>query len=56
MCTVIAYAGRYSYSFVMDIFASSGWLGGVLSTLLLIVLIYAMIKIDWTKFVEDMDD
>ncbi len=53
MCTVIAYAGRYSYSFVMDIFASSGWLGGVLSTLLMIVVIYAMLKIDWTKFLDE---
>ncbi len=53
MCTAVAYAGRYSYSFIMDIFASSGWLGGVLSTLLLVIVIYALLKIDWTRFVED---
>lgn len=53
MCTVVAYAGRYSYSFIMDIFASSGWLGGVLSTVLLVLVIYAMLKIDWSKYLDE---
>ena len=53
MCTAVAYAGRYSYSFIKDIFASSGWLGGVLSTVLLVVVIIAMLKIDWSKFVDE---
>jgi len=52
MCTAVAYAGRYSYSFIKDIFASSGWVGGFASTALLIVVIYAMLKIDWTKFID----
>lgn len=53
MCTLVAYAGRYSYSIIRDIFASSGWQGGVLSTGLMVVFIYAMLKIDWSKFIEE---
>lgn len=56
MCTAVAYAGRYSYAVIRDIFASSGWLGGVLSTLLLVVIVVAMLKIDWTKFVEEDEE
>ena len=56
MCTAVAYAGRYSYDVIKDIFASSGWLGGVLSTLILVVVVVAMLKIDWTKFVEDDEE
>ena len=53
MCTAVAYAGRYSYTIIRDVFASSGWLGGVLSTGLMIVFIYVMLKIDWSKFIEE---
>jgi len=52
MCTVVAYAGRYSYSIIMDVFASSGWLGGVASTFLLVIVIYVMLKVDWVKFID----
>ncbi|MCW4048703.1 MAG: VTT domain-containing protein [Candidatus Bathyarchaeota archaeon] len=52
MCAAVAYAGKYSYTFIRDIFASSGILGGVLSTVLLALVMYAMIKIDWTTYIE----
>jgi membrane protein DedA with SNARE-associated domain len=52
MCTAVAYAGRYSYSMIKDIFASSGWVGGFASTGLVIIIIYAMLKIDWTKYID----
>jgi uncharacterized membrane protein YdjX (TVP38/TMEM64 family) len=52
MCVAVAYAGRYSYTFVRDVFASSGVLGGLASTLLLAVIVYAMIRIDWTKYID----
>lgn len=52
MCTAVAYAGRYSYAIIKDIFASSGWVGGFASTALVIVIIYAMLKIDWTKYID----
>lgn len=52
MCTAVAYAGRYSYSIIMDVFASSGWFGGVASTVLLVIVIYVMLKVDWVKFID----
>lgn len=52
MCTAVAYAGRYSYAIIKDIFASSGWVGGFASTALVILIIYAMLKIDWTKYID----
>jgi membrane protein YqaA with SNARE-associated domain len=52
MCTAIAYAGKYSYSLIMDVFASSGWLGGLTSTGLLIIVLYLLLKVDWTKFID----
>jgi membrane protein YqaA with SNARE-associated domain len=53
MCTSVAYAGRYSYSLIRDIFASSGWVGGFASTILLIIITYLLLKVDWTKFIEN---
>jgi membrane protein DedA with SNARE-associated domain len=56
MCTAVAYAGRYSYSIIKDVFASSGWFGGIASTVLLVVVIYALLKIDWNKYLEERMD
>jgi membrane protein YqaA with SNARE-associated domain len=55
MCIGIAYAGKYSYSIVRDLFESSGILGGFLSVLLLIFVIVLLLTIDWTKFLEFND-
>ena len=52
MCTSVAYAGYFSYSFIKDIFSESGIIGGVLSTIVLAVIIIALIKVDWTKYIE----
>ena len=52
MCTAVAFAGRYSYTIIKDVFASSGWVGGLASTLLLIVVIYIMLKVDWGQFID----
>jgi len=53
MCIGVAYAGKYSYSFIKNIFASSGWMGGIVSTVLLALTIYALLKVDWTKLVDE---
>jgi len=52
MCTAVAYAGRYSYSFVRDIFASGGLLGGAASVVLLAVIVVALIRVDWAKYLD----
>jgi len=53
MCTLLAYAGAFSFSYLRDVFASGGVVGGVASLILLVVIIIAMIKIDWTKILDD---
>jgi len=55
MLTFVAYAVRYSYSFVKDIFESGGVFGGVASVALLVIILVAMMKIDWTRFIDDSD-
>ena len=55
MLTFVAYAGRYSYTFVKDIFESGGILGGIASVALLVIILVAMMKIDWTRFIDDSD-
>jgi len=52
MCTTVAYAGRYSYGFIKDVFASSGLIGGVASTVLLALIMVALLKIDWNKYLD----
>jgi len=52
MCTAVAYAGKYSYGFIKDVFASSGLLGGVASTVLLALIVVALLKVDWTKYLD----
>lgn len=52
MCLTIAFAGRFSFVFVKEIFESSGILGGVLSVVLLAIIVVGMLVIDWSKFVN----
>jgi membrane protein YqaA with SNARE-associated domain len=52
MCTTVAYGGKYSYEIVKEIFASGGIIGGITSVILLGLVIWAMLKIDWTQFIN----
>ena len=52
MCTIVAYAGLFSYDFVMELFSAGGIIGGIASVALLVIVIVAMIKIDWTRFIK----
>ena len=52
MCVTIAYAGRFSFVLVRDLFESGGIWGAVVSVVLLALLLVAMIKIDWTQFIK----
>ena len=55
MLSFVAYAGRYSYVFVKDIFKSGGVLDGVVSMILLVIVIVVIMTIDWTRFIDDSD-
>jgi membrane protein YqaA with SNARE-associated domain len=50
MCTTIAYAGRFSYSFVLSLFEGGGLPGVAAGFILLSLVIVAMLKIDWARF------
>ena len=52
MCLAIAFAGRFSFVLVRDIFESAGILGGVASVVILGIIIVALLLIDWSKFVD----
>jgi membrane protein YqaA with SNARE-associated domain len=52
LCTGLAYAGYYSYSFISNLFSEGGILGGILSTVVLVVIIVILLKIDWTKYLD----
>ena len=53
MCIFLAYAGAFSFSYLRDLFAGGGIVGGVASVIILVIIIIVMLKIDWTKMLED---
>jgi membrane protein DedA with SNARE-associated domain len=52
MTYALAYSGQQSIDFIMTLFGESGWIGAIITTVLLIVVIFAMIKLDWEKIFE----
>jgi membrane protein YqaA with SNARE-associated domain len=52
MSFILAYAGQQSIGFIEDVFGGSGLLGTAITIILLVVIIVAMIKIDWEKLFE----
>jgi membrane protein DedA with SNARE-associated domain len=52
MSFILAFAGQQSIEFIEVVFGGSGLLGTVITVALLVVIIVAMIKIDWEKLFE----
>ncbi len=52
MTFILAYSGQQSIELIMILFGGSGLLGTVITSALLIVIIVAMIRIDWEKLFE----
>lgn len=52
MLYILAYSGKMSYGFIRDIFRGGDWLGTVLTAVGLVVIIAAMLRIDWEKILE----
>ena len=52
MSFILAYAGQQSIELIETIFGGSGLFGTVITIALLVVIIVAMIKIDWEKLFE----
>lgn len=53
MTFALAYSGQQSIELIKTIFGESGWLGAIITAALLIVVIVAMIKLDWEKIFEN---
>ncbi|MDH5690789.1 MAG: VTT domain-containing protein [Candidatus Bathyarchaeota archaeon] len=52
MTFILAYSGQRSIELIETLFGGSGLLGTVITSALLIIIIVAMIKIDWEKLFE----
>ena len=52
MTFILAYSGQQSITIIETLFGGSGLLGTVITSALLILIIVAMIKIDWEKLFE----
>ncbi|UCE57374.1 MAG: VTT domain-containing protein [Candidatus Bathyarchaeota archaeon] len=52
MCFILAYSGHMSVEVIEVIFGEGGWLGVIVTSALLIIVIVAVIKIDWEKVFE----
>ena len=52
MTFILAYSGQQSIELIQTVFGESGWIGTVITSALLILIIVAMIKIDWEKLFE----
>jgi membrane protein YqaA with SNARE-associated domain len=52
MTFILAYSGQQSIEFIKTIFEGSGWIGTIISVALLVLIIVAMIKVDWEKLFQ----
>jgi membrane protein DedA with SNARE-associated domain len=52
MCTIIANAGYYSFTYIKGIFESGGIIGGIVSVVILIIILVMMIRIDWARLID----
>ena len=46
---VLAYSGKRSIEFIRNFLSEGGWLGVILTTAILMLIVVAMLKIDWEK-------
>jgi membrane protein YqaA with SNARE-associated domain len=56
MTFIVAYSGQQSIQIIKTLFGEAGLLGIVITTVLLILIIVAIIKIDWEKIFEKYVD
>lgn len=52
MTFILAYSGQQSIELIETIFGESGWIGTIITTSILIIIIVAIIKIDWETLFE----
>jgi len=52
MCFILAFSGYLSIGVIKVVFGEGGWLGTIVTFALLVIIIVAMLKIDWEKVFE----
>lgn len=52
MCLILAYSGYLSIEVIKVVFGEGGWVGIVITSAFLIIVIVAVLKIDWEKVFE----
>lgn len=52
MCFILAYGGQLFKGIIETIFGEGGWLGAILTSVLLVVIMVLMLRIDWEKVFE----
>jgi len=52
MCLILAYSGYLSIEVIKVVFGESGWVGIVVTSAFLIIVIVAILRIDWEKVFE----
>ncbi|MEJ2272741.1 MAG: VTT domain-containing protein [Candidatus Bathyarchaeota archaeon] len=52
MTFILAYSGQQSIEFIRSLFGGSEWIGILITIILLIVVIIAIIKMDWEKLFD----
>jgi len=52
MCYILASFGRVYDEILSVLFGNEGWIGAVVTTVLLVLVIYALYKVDWEKVFE----
>jgi uncharacterized membrane protein YdjX (TVP38/TMEM64 family) len=61
MSFIIAYSGKISFDFIQNVFGEAGWVGTVVSVVMLVIVMIAILKIDWEalfkkRFIEGNGD
>jgi membrane protein DedA with SNARE-associated domain len=52
MSFILALSGRLSIEFIRQLLGEGGWIGAIITTIFLIIIIVAILKIDWEKVFE----
>ena len=52
MSFILALGGRLSIDFIRQLLGEGGWIGAIITTIFLIIIIVAILKIDWEKVFE----
>ncbi|RLI42016.1 hypothetical protein DRO69_10900 [Candidatus Bathyarchaeota archaeon] len=52
MSFILAYSGQLSIGFIRDLLSEGGWIGAIITVIVLIAIIVVILKIDWEKVFE----